>query len=159
MVASAIEIIKRYFEYLTDEYGFFIEREGYSPETMGNAEIVFASKIIAIKVVVDRSQVLINIGKVTWPEREWLEFTDVIHYFNPSMEEVYDFPEGPWKNQISIIETQAKHLSLILRQYCEPLLMGDFSMQDQVKEIERRSVAEMLEHFKKLSEDYRKSKQ
>jgi hypothetical protein len=32
-------------------------------------------------------------------------------------------------------------------------------MEDQIKEIERKRAKEMLEHFNKLSEDYRKSKQ
>jgi hypothetical protein len=151
-------MIKRYFEYLMDEYGFLVDRERNYPEAMGNADIVFKSRLTAIKVVVDRGQVLINIGKVTWPEREWFEFSDVVHYFNPSMKEVYDFSEGPLNNQTAVIETQAKRLSLILRQYCEPMLIGDFTMQDQIKEVEKKRVAELLEHFKKLSEDYRRSK-
>jgi hypothetical protein len=159
MAASAIEIIKRYFKYLTDEYAFLIEREGYSPEAMGNAYIVFTSKLIAIRVVVDRGQVLIDIGKVALPEKEWFEFTDVIHYFNPGIKKVYAFSGVPLEKQNFTIEAQVKHVSLILRQYCEPLLIGDFSMEDQIKEIERKRAKEMLEHFNKLSEDYRKSKQ
>lgn len=159
MDLSGIEIIKRYFEYLIDEYGFLIEREEYSPEAMGNAYIVYTSKLIGIGVVVDRDQVLINIGQVTWPEREWFEFTDVIHYFNPNIKKVYAFSGVPLEKQNFTIEAQVKHVSIILRQYCEPILMGDFSMEDLIKEIERKRAKEILEHFKKLSEDYRKSKQ
>jgi hypothetical protein len=150
------ELIKRYFHYLVDEFGFSIDREGYSPEVMGNAVVVFVSTSTAVKVVVDRSQVLINIGELSWPEKDWFEFGDVVQFFNPNLKDVYDFSGDSLDNQAYIV-SQAKHLALLLRQYCEPLLRGDFSMQDKIREIEKKRVAEMLEHFQKLSRNYKRN--
>lgn len=143
------ELIRKYFNFLIDDYGFSVFREEYSPKYMGNADIVYKSGSIAILVVVDRSQVLLNVGKTTQPEKEWFEFTDVIKYFNPTISEVYDFSRGSLPDQ-DYVEMQAKREAQLLRQYCEPLLRGDFSMYEQIKEIENKRSSEMLEQFKKL---------
>ncbi len=156
MITPTNELIKKYFNFLTDEYNYSIDHEKYSPEAMGNAYVLYKSQLIGIKVVVDRSQVLINIGKLSWQEKEWFELGDVVRFFNPEMKEVYDFSRGSLDNQ-AYIESQAKRLALILRQYCEPVLRGDFSMQDQIREIEKKRVTELLEHFQKLSQNYRRS--
>lgn len=157
MITPTNELIKKAFMFLIDEYGYTVESEIYSPEIMGNSVVIYNSQSTGIKVVVDRSQVLINIGELSLPEKEWLEFGDVIKYFNPEINEAYDFSRGSLDNQ-AYIESQAKRLALLLRQYCDPLLRGDFSMQNRIKEIEKDRVTKMFEHFKKLSEDYRKSR-
>ena len=150
------EFIKQHFQYLVDEYSFSIDHEGYSPEVMGNAEVVLKSASTVVKVVVDRSQVLLNIGELSWPEKDWFEFSDVVQFFNPNLKEVYDFSVGSLDNQ-AYIESQTKRLALLLRQFCEPLLIGDFSMQDEIREIEKKRVTAMLEHFEKLSQNRRRT--
>lgn len=146
------EIIRTNFQFLIDEYGYTITREVYLPEIMGNAELVLMSNTTGIKVVVDRSQVMVNIGDSSRPEDEWFDLSDVVHFYAPTLIDVYIFPTNPQNHQDKI-ETQVDWLVRILRQYCEPLLRGDFSNEDQIKEIERKRVDEMLEHLKKLFED------
>jgi hypothetical protein len=156
MITPTNELIKKSFNFLADEYGYSIDREKYSPEAMGNAYVLYKSQSVGIKVVVDRSQVLINIGDLSWPEENWFEFGDVVQFFNPEMKEVYDFSRGSLDNQ-AYIESQAKRLARILRQYCKPMLRGDFSMQDDIKEIEKKRVTAMLEHFQKLSRNHKRT--
>jgi hypothetical protein len=145
---NPVEIIKQGFRYLIENYGFQAVHEQYSPEIMGNAEVIYKSRATAIKIVVDRSQVLINIGKISWPEREWFEFSDVIHFFDLNIMNVYDFPSG---STTASVDAQVTRLAQFLRKYGEPLLVGDFSMETQIREIEQKRVKEMLEDFKRLS--------
>lgn len=152
------EIIRANFQLLMDEYGYSIAREVYSSEIMGNAELVLISQTTGIKVVVDRSQVFVNIGDLSRSEDEWMELSDVVHFYAPTLVDVYSFPTNPQNNQDSI-ESQVERLVRILRQYCEPVLKGDFSNEDQIKEIEGKRVEEMLEYFKRLSEDRNRSRE
>ena len=52
---------------------------------------------------------------------------------------------------------QVARLSKIMRDYCSPLLGGDFSMLDKIKEIEKKRVANLMDNLNQLSADYRKS--
>lgn len=142
------ELIKSVFRTMMDEYGFSLTRDVYSPEFMGNAEAVFVSDKTGIKIVVDRSQVFINIGNLLLSEADWFELEDVIHFYSPRMKGVYLFQRSGQSN--SDIESQAKWIVYILHRFCEPLLKGDFSSFDQIKEIERKRVKEMKETFQKI---------
>lgn len=157
MTTPTNELIKKHFNYLVNDYGFSIDREEYSAEQMGNGYIVYMSRAVAIMIVVDRSQVLLNLGEPSWPEREWFDFTDVVSYFNSSIKEIYNFSESQIDHQ-AYVEKQAQHLAHILRMNCEPLLRGNFSMQNQIREIEQKRVMEMLESFQELSDNNRSTK-
>ncbi len=150
-MVKTTEILRTHLQSLIKEYGYSIVRERYSPEIMGNAELVLMSNITGIKFVVDRSQVLVNLGKVAWPEDEWFELSDVVHFYAPDIE-VYIFPKG-LQDHNEKLELQVNRLVRILRQYCEPVLRGDYSHEDQIKEVERKRVEDMLDYYKKLSED------
>ena len=86
------EIISTNYQSLMDEYGFSIVREVFSPEIMGNVELILMSPMTGIKVVVDRNQVLVNIGDSSNPEDEWFELSDVVHFYAPTFLDVYIFP-------------------------------------------------------------------
>jgi hypothetical protein len=147
---SLDSLIKQHFQYLIDTYGYYIDHEQYSTEVMGNAEIVYKSAQTGISIIVDRSQVLLNIGNISWSERDWFEFSDVVHYFSPKIEFVYAFQNDNQDAQVDI-EGQIKWAAIMLMQYCDPILRGDFSMQREIREIEKRRVAKLLKHFNNLS--------
>ncbi|MEW5868719.1 MAG: hypothetical protein AB1894_05535 [Chloroflexota bacterium] len=135
MTTLPIQLIKQYFQYLMDEYGFCVDREQYSPDTMGNAEVVVKLDSTTVQVVIDRSQVLIKVGATEWSERKWLDFAAVARYFDPSLKEAYVFPEVAEMR----VEIQLDRLAHMLRQDCEPVLRGDFSMAKQIRERRRGS--------------------
>jgi hypothetical protein len=155
-MTSPINLIKQEFQFLLDEFNFSVEHEMYSYETMGNALVIFKSPTTIVKVVVDRSQAFLTIGMVSWPDREWFEFIDVVHFFAPELENVYAF-EGKQLSEHPNVETQIGHIAFLLCQYCKPLLLGDFSMQDKIKEIETKRVSDMLSQFQKLSNKSKKA--
>jgi len=150
-------LVRQHFRYLTDEYGFSITHDEYFPESMGNADILFVSPQTGVRIVLDRGQVVINIGSVLQPQKDWFEFSDVVHFFTPETEPVYIFPQDN-SNYHAAIESQVIRLARLMRQYCEPLLKGDFSMQSGISEIERQRVAKLLDDLNRLTENYGKSK-
>jgi hypothetical protein len=154
-MANTLEIIRQQFHFLVDEYSFSIVEELYSPDVMGNALVVFKSISTVVKVVVDRSQVLVEIGAISWAEKDLFELSDVISYFHSGIKEVYKFEEGSTENRANI-ESQASQLAFLLGEYCVPLLNGNFSMETKIREIESRRVESMMEHFKKLAQSHKK---
>ncbi len=59
---SFIERVRTSFQYLIDDYGFSVKDERYDPQSFGNSLVEFRSKETAIRLVLDRGQVLIDLG-------------------------------------------------------------------------------------------------
>ena len=152
---NKIEIIKQNFQFLVDEFHFINTQDKHSPSNL-YAVIEYQTEYTQVIIALDRGQVLINIGKSSWPKKEFFDFTYVVNYFNPSIEEVYIFPEE-LKGEDSI-EFQAKRLSEIMHDNCQQILSGDFSMADQIKEMETKYVKGLLDHLNQLTKNYNKKK-
>lgn len=153
---DVLSLIKESFHYLIHEYKFLIDREQYSPEVMGNASVVYKAANIGIQVVVDRSQVLLNIGESVLPDRYWFDFSDVMQYFAPHIKSIYGFQNND-SRECPNIGGQLKELAVMLRQYCEPILRGDFSMSKGIREIETKRISEMLDEFRTYSQRHSSS--
>ena len=152
---NPLNIIKNDFEYLVREYNYHIEKEEFSPQTMGNAYVTYSSASVGIRVTIDRSQVLINIGDVSDNANEWFDFSDVIRFFDPSIENPYVFIEKTNENTTEdIVEAQVERLASILRKNCDAII-SELWMKEKIKVIERKRVTEMLEKLKKPSNQVR----
>jgi len=149
---NPLDIIKRHFEYLIREYNFQIISEKFSPQIMGNTYITYCSASIGVRVTIDRSQVLINIGDILDSTKEWFDFSDVITFFNSSIENPYIFIEKTYKNkEEDIIEPQVERLASLLHQNCDAMLKGELRMKEKIKDIEKKRIAELLVKFNKRS--------
>jgi len=147
-------IVKKHFDFLFSDYGFVTVDEGYYPELMGNAHIRLESEKCGIQIVLDRNQVLINMGPTSLGEREWFEFSDIVQYFAPEIESVYVFPEEELTYETRI-EVQVSRLAEIMHNHCKPVLRGNYAMYAEIKDIEHKRVAEMLAEFNRQSEEFR----
>ena len=139
------EITKKHFDYLFAENEFKIVEEKYYPELMGGALLHLESNKCGILFVLDRRAMTIELGPPSLPQQEWLEFSDTVRFFAPEIDPVYKFLDEPGYE--THIEFQASGLSKILKEHCTPLLEGDFSMYDVIKDIERKRVRKMLNGF------------
>jgi hypothetical protein len=158
VMTNPLEIINKHFGFLITEYKFRVAKEEHSPDAMGNAYVTFVSASIGLRIAVDRGQVLLNVGSVSDKEKDWFDFTDVIAFFNSSVENPYFFVEKTDENTTEeIIEVQVKRLASLLQRDCKPMLSGMVLMKDKIKEIERRRVEKMLAELNKLSEQYKKN--
>lgn len=143
-------LVKKHFGYLMDEYGFTVTRESYHPEFMGNAQVVFESRLVGIDIVCDRNQVLIALGLLSQVRRDWLEFANVVRIFAPEVETVYIFPED-FSNREAALETQISRLAQLMRQHCGPVLKGDFSAPNQARQAEHDRTTAWLKEMQKPS--------
>ena len=119
--------INNYFDFL-NKYGFsIIEKEEINPSAMGNGYYRFMSETTGIEIVLDRGQVLMKIGKSQQDRKDWLEWSIVLEAYAPNVK-AYDFELD--------IDSQAKRISELLKQYCTKLLEGQFNNERLLNTIE-----------------------
>jgi hypothetical protein len=147
-MSDRADLIVKYFDFLINEYHFRMERKEFDPQMMGNAVVVFKSSKFGLEIVIDRNQVLISIGEQLDARREWFEFSDVVKYYSPEAEDAYVLPDKtPENTWDDVVENQLRRLSVMLRQYCQPLLKGELWMKEELKKIEKKRAAEMYKKF------------
>lgn len=142
------ELIKKYFDYLTADFGFQIIRDIYDSKSFGNAQIIYASKVVGIEVISDRGSIYLSIGRITQPVSQWFAISDIIQYFAPEIENPYlakVYQKGSEESRI-------KWLSQVLLQYCKIILTGDLSMEDELNTIKDKRIIEAEKRFKYLKQ-------
>lgn len=131
------ERVKKHFNYLIDDYGFSVVAEKYDPEAFGNSLVDFQSRTTAVRVLLDKGQVLIDIRPLTDPQSSWFNLASVVEFLAPEADEpVYIFPES-WDDYYDMIDWQVSRVARVLRKYCAPVLQGEFSQWREMDE--RRS--------------------
>jgi hypothetical protein len=122
------ERVRQHFHYLVDDLGFSVMEESHDPEAFGNSLVRFRRHAVDVLVVLDRGQVLVDIR----PRRAGLSssqfgLASLVRFLAPESEEpAYVFPES-WDAYHEMVEWQLKRLARVLRQYCLPVLTGEFS--------------------------------
>jgi hypothetical protein len=148
--------MKQYFLFLTNEYGFSIIKESYSPEMkIGNGSVMYQSKLATIEIVVEKTEVRLKIGQRKGPLQKWLDFQDVMKYFAPEVEDAYvrSGASITLKDPL-VVETRLSNIVALLRKYCTPLLTGDFSMEPKIKEVEEKRARRIWGDAQPGSQDY-----
>ena len=153
MTSSHLDIFQstvlKYFKPLIQNYGYWVEEDTTLPPEVRENLVILASSKTGIEIVLERgSQILVQIGQISKPRDDWFVFTDVIGYFSPGTVP-YEFSDHP-DFQIRI-KTQIQWLSHLILEYCKPILLGDFSMQERIKALEEKRITTMLEEFNKIN--------
>jgi hypothetical protein len=128
---------KSFFSYLIEEYGFSVATEMYDAEAFGNSLVEFRSDAVELRVVLDRGQVLIDMGP--YPEVPGFRFglPLVVDFLAPgALNSVYVFPEE-WNDYYGMIDWQLDRLAQVLRQCCGSVLSGEFSQWKEMYESAR----------------------
>jgi hypothetical protein len=147
-----LDMIIKYFDYLVKDYNFSILEKEYDLSMMGNAYVIFKSAKTGIEVVIDRGTVTISIGEVIDPIDKWFELTDILDYFAPLEENSYiEIEKQSTIDPDQAIEIKLEKVAILTKEYCKPLLEGNFEAKDKIKAIEKKRVNEMLNKFKNLS--------
>jgi hypothetical protein len=141
------ENVKKHFQYLIDDYGFSVVDEQLNSEAFGNSLIRFESSSTDIMIVLDRGQVIIDIGPYPATPNYQFSMASMMEFLTPEAEEpAYVFPET-WENYDEMIEWQVRRLARVLRQYCSPVLLGRFS---EWEELDQRIRKEAREAYRTL---------
>ena len=80
--------VKKYFRYLTEDFGFsIVVEEKSNRQAFGNSLIQFRSNAVSVTVTLDRGQVLIDIGP--YPEVPDYQFSlvSVMEFLAPDLDE------------------------------------------------------------------------
>lgn len=142
------EQVKRQFGYLIEDYGFSVVGERYNPEAFGNSLVEFRSGSIAMRVLLDRGQVMVDFRPCVGPAESWYGLCSVIEFLAPETNEpAYIFPET-WDNYQDMINWQVDRLAGVVRRYCARLLRGEFSEWGEIAEARNRKA---IDEYKALT--------
>lgn len=144
------QLVWRHFGYLVSEYGFFIAEEMSDPAPEGNGFVEFRSNVIFVDVSVDRGQVSVDLGPYPVKACYKFELGTVIWYLMLArfpdcslMEQTYTgIPERPQGvSQEGYVDLQLAKLASLLKQFCGPILEGEFSQWPEMARATREAVA------------------
>lgn len=113
------ELVKRYFPYLFDEYGFAMIDERYF-DHFSNWVVVLVSgtRKCRMRVMEDRGTVMIAVGPIWdppgWESGPWTDITTLLEYLHQG---VFDITY----NQMGPAEPQLTRLSVILHLYMDQI--------------------------------------
>jgi hypothetical protein len=142
-----LELVQEKFNFLIIEYGFHFVSFNRDSLNFGNSLIRLESDEVGINIILDRSQISIHIGQLSKPDDDWFDFVDLLQYFAPKIKTPYIYPENLIGNER--INFQMDRLSQLIKQYCAPIINGDFSMAKKIQKIKLNRIKEMIKEMKK----------
>ncbi len=131
---------------MVDEYSYSIDKEIFFPDiNFDNGEVIFKSRLVKIRVAVDKTYIDLEIGRRKLFEVKWYQFIDVMKFFAPEIDDVNLESEETRKLLLPLaIEARMRHSAMLLQKYCSQIVKGDFSMESRIKEIMDNRVREIL---------------
>jgi hypothetical protein len=148
--------VRERFSYLMDDFGFSVIHEEYYPQSFGNALVVLESKDCRIRVLLEKEQVLVDVGPLSAPEEwsshapdYWFGLTYVTALLAPEAEPMaYQFPDTSLDRNARI-DRQLVRLAGILRPYCDQIARrfcpeSFQSTQEELLQLQEKQVREWL---------------
>lgn len=122
------ELVKNHFHFLIAEFGFSNLNEDYNLRVSSDRLVEFRSEATIVIVVDDKYSVCVHVGPVLEPPIAQVELTTVISFLAPDEQvSAYISPPELKGQPQKRIRYQVEKKALLLKQYCEPFLKGDFS--------------------------------
>lgn len=117
--------VKWRFSYLFDNYGFAVIHEEYHGQSSGNAIVVLESPDCRIRVLLEREQVLVDVGPLTAPEdwstpapNDWFGLTYITGFLSKGADQwEYAIPKTALDQDLRI-DQQLIKLADKLHPYC-----------------------------------------
>ena len=126
------EEVRRQFDYLVKDYGFSVKQEFYAPEAFGNAVVELRSSEVGVRVLLDRGQVLVDIGPLSLPPESWFGLPSIVQFIaSQAIDSEYIFPES-WEDYDVMVSHQIERVANILRKYGTPVVAGSFKGWEEI---------------------------
>lgn len=136
-----LQRVRKHFEYLVVEHGFSVVAERYDSEAFGNGVVQFQSSSVTITVTLDRGQVLIDVEPYPGIPAYRFDLNTVVEFLAPEAGiPVYVFPDK-WDDYSEMVDWQTARLAGILKQYCIPILRGQFFKWEEMHRMRVESAA------------------
>lgn len=131
-----IEQAREQFRYLVDDFAFRVGAERYDPDSFGNALVEYESAAADVRITLDRGQVLIDVKQHSESWSTSFGLPTILSYLAPNVDEPpYVFPDaGDYCERVS---WQLARLARVFRQFCGPILTGEFSDWDTMLRLRR----------------------
>jgi hypothetical protein len=125
------ELVKKYFRFLVDEFGFSVANEEHNRQMFGDRVVEYRSPTTVVTVS-SEGFVLTEFGPASEPHVAHFLLFNVISFFDAKLAEAEKSALGnvrqPRRNQESQIARSAE----LLHQFGEPMLKGDFTQWNEI---------------------------
>ena len=118
------DLARKHFTFLVSDYGF---HEVHSED----GGIEWHSPTTQVQVIFNRSQTFVDIGPLTNPpgKRAWYGLSHICHLKEGHQVFSYHLdPDGWLRDPVGSTERDMARIAPFLRNYCDDLLRGDFSI-------------------------------
>ncbi len=153
--------VKQHLQFLIDDYQFSILEERYYPEAFGDCLVLMQSRDCRIRVVLDRSQVFIDVGPLAISALDssssWFDLMVIVAFVTQGSSQeplIYEYPDDALAPDAKT-DWQLSRLSRILQSNWESIL-NLFSQdvferkQQELVDFERKRAEERLKQRRKL---------
>lgn len=124
---SFVGLARQYLGYLIDEYGFAITGQPSGSEPFSDGIIEFRSDTTIVLLRLDRTDVILSLGPAGEPGEARLGIPMVVDYVTHGEKRGYpDYVAVPG-SFVGTVEARIAANASALKEYCEPVLRGDFS--------------------------------
>lgn len=141
-----LNLLKKAFKFLIEQYGFSVIEEKYDPKFFGNVLVHYQSSKMEIAVALDRSKLVIDFR----PRRRirkssWFGIQSLYEFLAPNTEE-------PARRFLDTWRTDS--LEIFFHEYFESLIRGEFVMW---KDVEKARSEEAHQDYERITGKKHKS--
>ncbi len=119
-------LVRQYFGYLMDDYGFSVTEDVFSSQPYSHGEIEFRSSTTVVSIGLDRFDIFVDIGPSAEPRIARLSLQRIVEFLTQGKETFILNPDSR-SSPKATIESRLARSATGLRQHCDPVLRGDFS--------------------------------
>jgi hypothetical protein len=123
-----VVMVRRYFSFLIREYGYSTREEIYSHESLGDALVEFWSPATLVSIRLDRFDIILLMGPFGEEKVARLSPEILIDFLTAGKNKLLEGHVESGGNLESKLEFELIRYAKVLREYCDPILRGDFSM-------------------------------
>ena len=132
--------------------GFRVVRRAYHHEVFGNGYVDFQKGRVAVRVVRDRGQVAVEIGRAGWFKTDWHDMDWFLKAAHPDLGFEYEFFD-PETRLLLDAHVQVQRVIETLERYLANILEGDLGLLAKVRRLEREFVEHKYGAFLRISRE------
>ncbi len=119
--------IKQNFLYLIDEYGFSLTEELFSPESFGNALVIYSSEHVDITITLDRGEVLVDLTPAFDMSKRTYSLPVLLNYLNIRKSKAVHVAHEKRLDYNTQVIRQIEQVAQMLKRHCSSILIGQFT--------------------------------
>ena len=144
------EIVLEIARPVLKKHGFRVVRQAYHHEFFGNGYVDFQKGGVAVRVVRERGQVAVEIGRAGWFKTEWHDMDWYLRAAHPDLGFEYEAID-PETRLLLDARIQVQRVIEILERHLASILEGDLGLLAKVQQLESEHVDQKYGAFLRSS--------